>query len=344
MVGKRHSRTNKSANHTSIVIVVTLTLVGISCLIFNPLFLVRFVALSLTSGGAPQKVAYDFDVSPKGDKVLFNRSAGELCVYDEATGRISQRTPIKGRVIEVKLLDNRQAIVAIQQDARRPESDILLHRYALDTKKLEQLTSSSGVWEGRLIKISQDKCMFDSGEVKKRLQPPWGGDVYALHRGSSIADLRKGSVVPLQLDNKGFLYYNLEQVLPDRKTVVLSFRRDKGSKWYIASLDKAIDEPNSKVVHREPLPMLADQLIVSDDKKYAYYTVWGDSTGSTAVYRYEFASGKPVKIGELRERVARLRLSEKALWVLTDSVHSAIWQWTERNGTWRKVVQIGSGR
>lgn len=339
MAGKRHSPTNKPANHTSIITMVILMLVGILCLIFNPLFPAWLVVLSLTSGGASQKVVYDFDVSPKGDKVIFNCSAGELCVYDEATGRISLRTPIKGQVIEVKLLDSQRGIVAIQQDARRPESDILLYRYALDTKKLERLTSSSGVWEQGLIKISQDKCIFDLGEVKKRLQPPWGWDIYALLRGSYIVDLEKGSVAPLQLDT-GSAYYNLEQVLPDRKTVVLSFRRDKGSKWYIASLDKAIDEPNPKVVRREPLPMVADQLIASDDGKHVYYTVWDASTGSTEIYRYEVAARKPFRVGVFRERIARLRMSEKSLWVLTDSAHPAIWQFAEREGAWRKVVQI----
>ncbi|CUU35475.1 MAG: hypothetical protein K6U12_04570 [Armatimonadetes bacterium] len=289
-------------------------------------------------GGARQSSSEafcDFDVDSSGKRLIFSRG-NELYAYELHVQRASRLVAIKGQIRELCVLSDRWALVSVLQHPKRADSDILLYRLDLQTGEMFRMTSEGGVWEGRVRKVSKTKFVFDQWEVKK------GWDIHGLYRGTYIADAGNGTVSLLSLDT-GSAYYNLEQILSDKK-VLLSFPQVGGKKWLIGLLDKGIEEPNPKVVRRVPLKIVAHAAVGSPDGRYLYYTQENPAAQTTVVYKYTISNHTSQQITTLRARVIQLKMGDENLFILTDSANPIVWRINTRDGALHKVVEIHSKR
>ncbi len=288
-------------------------------------------------GQSPQETSYYFGVDPSGKVSIFSRE-NELYLCDLRTQRVSRWLTLTGQVRDLEVLSDRWAIVSVQQNPKRADSDIWLYRLNLQTREMLRITNTSGVWEQRIRKVSQTKFVFDQFEVKKRLQPLLGWDIYGLHTGTYIGDAGNGSIAALNLDT-GSALYSLEQVLSDRK-VLLSFMHTDGKRWLIGLLDKGIEEPNPRVVRRVRLKIVAHTAVASQDGRFVYYTQENPASQTTEVYRYDTSSHTSHRIAILPGRVVQLKMGNGDLVMLTDSRNPTVWRVNTRNGSLHRVVHI----
>lgn len=283
---------------------------------------------------------HDFDVSQSGNVLVFNvrdkLSRNDiLYILDRRSQQIRRITIREGSVEEVRLLSENEAVVAIR-DKPLYDSDIYLYFLDLRSGKLQRLTKSSRVWEKEIVPISSDKFIFRQYQVKTRLTP-FGWDTYGLLDREFLADISQQRITPIHLENTFF--YKLEQVLSDKRKVVLSFDLGDSKKWYLGNLDKQIDELNPKIMHRQSIGIVSSMACLSDDGRLVYYVIQNKASGSYAIYQKDLLHQQAKKIATIRRPVVRLRWARGRLFLLTNSASPALWE-IAPDGNLRNLVDI----
>ena len=283
---------------------------------------------------------HDFDVSRSGSVLIFDvmdKSSKNdiLCILDRRSQQIRRITIREGSVEEVRLLSENEAVVAIR-DKPLYDSDIYLYLLDLRSGKLQRLTKSSRVWEKEIVPISSDKFIFRQYQVKTRLTP-FGWDTYGLLDQEFLVDTSQQRITPIHLENTSYL--KLEQVLSDKRKVVLSFDFGDSKKWFLGNLDKQIDELNPKIVRKQPIGTVSSMACLGNDGRLVYYVIQNKASGLHEIYQKDLLHQQAKKIATIRHPVVRLRWARGRLFLMTNSASPALWE-IAPDGNLRKLVDI----
>ncbi|MEM2592704.1 MAG: hypothetical protein QXI60_08975 [Thermofilaceae archaeon] len=188
----------------------------------------------------------------------------------------------------------------------------------------------------RWLLLTIDTLIFRQYQVKSRLTP-FGWDTYGLLNQEFLVDASQQRIMPVHLGNT--LYYQLEQVLSDKRKVILSFDLGDSKEWFLGVLDKRIDELNPKITHRQPIGIVSSMVCLSDDGHLLYYVIQNKVSGLYEIYQRNLLHQQAKKIAVIRRPAVRLRWAKGHLFLMTNSAFPVLWELTP-DGDLRKLVDI----
>lgn len=180
-----------------------------------------------------------------------------------------------------------------------------------------------------IVPLSRDQFVFSRAEVRKQFNPIWGFvvkpwgfvDVYGVHVGDYLMNLRTGSVEQVHLQHPSILFHlgQVGAVFHDKRRVIQLVSRGATEDMFLTQLSSPLGSPQIRAVRKKRLARSACCPALSEDERFVYFVKEEPPTAQYDIVRLDLMSLRSTRLAGRHQGITCLRLSGQWLFFLEGS-------------------------